>query len=111
MNNKTLEALKGSIKKWEDIVDGVGSDAGGTNCPLCRLYYSNGYCIKCPVSNNTGKGNCNGTPYANWAEHFDIVHDNPWPQRVYNNCPECKDLAQKELDYLISLLPKGKEND
>ena len=38
MNRKTLTALKGSIKKWEKIVAGTGSDNGYQNCPLCALF-------------------------------------------------------------------------
>jgi len=34
-----------SIRKWEDIVDGVGKDEGGGNCALCQKYdcYDNDY--------------------------------------------------------------------
>lgn len=37
MNKETLIALKGSIKKWEDIVGGIGYDDGADNCPLCLV--------------------------------------------------------------------------
>jgi len=36
---KALEALKGSIKKWERIVEGTGVDEGADNCPLCELFW------------------------------------------------------------------------
>jgi hypothetical protein len=38
MDEKTLEALKGSIRKWEAIVDGTGEDDGADNCPLCHMF-------------------------------------------------------------------------
>jgi len=69
MDIETLKALKGSIKKWERIVEGTGVDEGADNCPLCE-----------------------------------IKHVDKKKMKVY--CATCKELAQKELDFLRSLLPK-----
>ena len=41
MNSKTLEALKGSIKKWQRIVSGTARDEGAINCPLCWKFLDN----------------------------------------------------------------------
>jgi hypothetical protein len=38
MDNQTLAALKGSIRKWENIAAGTGVDKGVFNCPLCKLF-------------------------------------------------------------------------
>lgn len=61
----TMEALDGSILKWEKIVDGTGIDDGRDNCPLCQLFWEDD-CNGCPVEENTGMTNCIGTPYDNW---------------------------------------------
>lgn len=38
MDKKTVKAIRGSIKKWEDIEKGTGMDFGVGNCPLCHLF-------------------------------------------------------------------------
>jgi hypothetical protein len=38
MDAETLEALKGSIKKHENILAGTGRDKGQKNCPLCQMF-------------------------------------------------------------------------
>jgi hypothetical protein len=66
MNAATLKALKGSIKKWDTIVDGTGVDVGTGNCPLCLKFFHAsrwGICGGCPVKNATGRVGCVGTPY------------------------------------------------
>lgn len=103
MNAKTLEALKGSIEKWEGIVAGKIGDEGTNNCPLCLLfYYGITRCKGCIVSEESMAVGCNNTPYDNWC--------NFWNSFQYNetaNCDESKQLAQDMLDFLKSLLPKG----
>jgi len=55
MKMKTLEALKGSIKKWEKIHDGTGMDEGRDNCALCQRFQNEDCdCDGCPVEVRTG---------------------------------------------------------
>lgn len=100
MNAKTLKALRGSIAKWQAIVDGTGVDEGNKNCPLCQrfVYFWFGYkkpiakmCVGCPVYEKTGKKGCRNTPYDDYAYGSDSIKN-----------------AQAELDFLKSLLPEGK---
>lgn len=92
MDERTLIALRGSIKKWEDIVAGIGLDKGEDNCPLCKLFherfrYTGSHCDGCPVSEKTGDMSCSGSPYAAYC-------DEP-----------TKAGAIAELEFLKSLLP------
>ena len=100
MDDKTLTALRGSIAKWQAIIDGTGQDRGTENCPLCAEFYNN-QCFCCPVRERTGKWGCAGSPYANWAAIYydDIV------KRDFANKPILTGLAQAELDFLTNLLP------
>lgn len=84
MDDRTKEALEGSIKKWEGIVDGTIIDRGQDNCPLCQLFFENS-CRGCPVSIRSGKRFCRNTPY----DDYDVT--------------ESQDAAEAELDFLISL--------
>lgn len=99
MDTKTLEALRGSIRKWEKIVDGTEMDRGLDNCPLCRIFHGvfrtdDKYgCFGCPVAEAVYDTCCEGTPYND-----------------YNRTPT-KENAQRELDFLISLLPPGVSKD
>jgi hypothetical protein len=102
MDEKTLEALRGSIRKWESIAAGIGVDAGSTNCPLCHLFVD-GDCYGCPASK---WGDCIDTPFEEFGDHVWHEHgQSTFPIQPY--CPECRRLAQKEVDYLRSLLPNG----
>ena len=106
MNKETLKALEGSIEKWEKIVAGKELDLGWQNCPLCRRFLA---CIGgCPVDIATRGAGCTRTPWTDWAIHHEVAHKDKKTMRVFKNCPECKELAQAELDFLKSLLPKEK---
>lgn len=109
MDNRTLKALKGSIRKWEAIVAGVGYDRGTANCPLCRLFYDQegviptddgpvevGSCAGCPVAEHVGANLCDDTPYYEVGLGLDELATEP----------EQIARAQAELDFLKSLLPK-----
>lgn len=101
MNAETLKALKGSIKKWEAIVAGTGTDEGPQNCPLCILFLTRWpakppFCVGCPVREITGVSGCEGTPYDDYEKaeaEFGAGSD------------ECKSAAKQELEFLRSLLP------
>lgn len=62
MTPEVEAALEGSIRKWEDIVNGTGVDEGFRNCPLCSLFYNN-HCRGCPVYKFVQRPRCAGTPY------------------------------------------------
>lgn len=97
MNYRALEALKGSIRKWEKIVAGTEGDEGTHNCPLCQEFYRQ-ECVGCPVYERTGHAACDGSPYQDWASE-------KWTWGIKAETPEDKLQAQKMLDFLKSLLP------
>jgi len=116
MNKETLAALNGSIRKWKKIVEGTEVDRGTDNCPLCQMFHRrriafqrDSACDGCPVKNKSGEMYCESTPYIEWGNHHAIKHGSA--STIIKNCPTCKELAQKELDFLRSLLPKGEENE
>jgi len=106
MKKKTLKAIKKSIEKWEKIVSEKGRDEGDDNCALCGLFLKD-ECIDCPVYAKTKRKGCRGTPYEDWIDHqgnhFYYANEHYYVVK----CPECKELAQKELEFLKSLLPKN----
>ena len=105
MSRATLKALNGSIKKWEAIVAGTGRDLGSHNCPLCEKFmFKSGEefeygCYGCPVSQKTGLGGCDGTPYTRWI-HVTFGRDKKAVTK------EQKDAAKKMLMFLKRLVPK-----
>lgn len=109
MDKKALKALEGSIRKWERIVQAKGKDNGRDNCPLCKLYYDED-CEGCPVMKKIGSGCCEGTPYSDWSVHHNDKHPDKIPYKVELDCARCNLLAEKELRFLRSLLPKKKES-
>lgn len=95
MSATTLRALRGSIRKWQSIVDGTGPDNGSNNCPLCQRYLAT-ECKSCPVALRVGNTNCRGTPYSAWLR-----------VKYGDDSRKRKRRAKAELDFLISLLPEG----
>lgn len=100
MTAETLEALKGSIAKWEAIVAGTGEDNGDSDCPLCQLF-SGPWCGACPVKARTGFDRCSGSPYTEWLKATGLKKN--FPVRVTSDVERV--AAQAELDFLKSLLP------
>ena len=100
MAPRTLEALQGSIAKWEAIVAGTGEDEGSFNCPLCHRFANHRQddqqCLDCPVMKVTGKKHCYGSPYHDFVRAEEDGDKNEMTKR-----------AQAELDFLKSLLPPG----
>lgn len=99
MDDWTLDALRGSIAKWEAIVDGTGEDLGTSNCPLCHEFYNNG-CVGCPVSAATGKPRCGGTPYDDYDDSV-YERDDDGPE-----AHEADEAAVRMRDFLVGLLPR-----
>ncbi len=118
MDERTLEALKGSIAKWEAIVAGTDADRGTANCPLCKLFADTASigdaCNGCPVKEKTGERGCNGTPYERWTDATKDL-EGKWVPAIRREVPRkgskghasAKRAAQAELDFLRSLLPEG----
>jgi hypothetical protein len=103
MNNETLEALKGSVKKWEAIVAGIGVDDGIANCPLCQMFNaaeSTDSCIGCPVALRTAKPYCKDIPYGDW---YIYTRPRDFPKIVITERDRL--AAQAELDFLNSPPP------
>lgn len=111
MDKKTLKALKGSINtKWKGIRYKSKEDEGGDDCELCGLFMLEqtewNKCKGCPVYERTSQILCKGTPYIDWSKHQHDVHgwDNAYV--VHTGCGECKPLADKQIAFLESLLPR-----
>jgi len=105
MDAETLEALKGSIKKHENILAGTGRDKGPQNCPLCKMFWECGECIGCPVFEKTREECCENTPYSYWQEHIADEHEIDYIDGDTVYCPECERLVKLEIEFLKSLLP------
>jgi len=105
MNKKTAKALEGSIKKWVNIRDNGGKDKTTRNCPLCELFYYEALCGDCPVALRTNDDCCGETPYILWVEHHEQKHVAVAKDLdgLKVHCPECKELADKEVKFLESL--------
>lgn len=102
MDEETLAALRGSIKKWEDIVASRAIDKGKGNCPLCLMFFSD-YCRGCPVEAKTNRDCCSGTPYTHW---LDVEPEWYNDDGTYIHTEESLAAAKAELDFLRSLLPQ-----
>ena len=115
MIDETLEAIRGSIKKWSLIVHLNGEDKGCDNCPLCYLFDDSYGCQGCPVYAYTGNNYCESTPYQAWHDHHEAKHATTNHDIYYHDyrihCPECRRLAQEELMFLQSVLERYKEEE
>jgi hypothetical protein len=107
MDRQTLEALQGSIKKWQGILAGA-ADRGGADCALCAVFndIDSGNCRGCPADSGT---DCCGGHYRAWIDHA-YSHEPtvrvPITRAIHPGCPECIRLATNVRDYLKGLLPK-----
>ncbi len=107
-NAKTLEALKGSERKWWRIWRGKGIDWGIVNCPLCDLFNSDA-CSGCPIRAKTGEDCCYGTSYTEWGLHHEDAHGTyELPLKREPHCKECTRLAKEMHQFIKDLIPKGK---
>jgi hypothetical protein len=91
--------MEASVKKWQRIIDGRGSDGGVLDCPPCRIYYML-VCCGCPIAGYTGKKFCKGSPYIPWYRHQIEVHDR-MIRKVY--CPECLKLARDMQHFMMEI--------
>jgi hypothetical protein len=118
MEIKTLQALIGSIKKWDRIRKLEDVDKGTSNCPLCQMYFLNANgpnCAGCPVAEVAKDVCCYNTPYKKFRGRWEVweIYD---AVNVFDGKPEFKyakhkeeyiRLATKEYEFLLSLLPAG----
>ena len=108
MDKTTSDALHKSIIKWTKISKGTGVDKFWENCALCKEFaLDRTLCYGCPVYARTGYKGCKGTPWYVWRDHHWGVHNNySCKLKKVKGCTECDRLAQKELKFLVSLLPR-----
>ena len=107
MDTQTLEALQGSIRKWEGIRAGA-TDHGIVDCALCEVFndIEARNCGACPA--DSGDGCCGGHCRA-WIDHAYSHKPTvrvPIARAIHPGCPECIRLATNVLEYLKGLLPK-----
>lgn len=95
-----IKIMESSVRKWNRIIEGKGSDGGVLDCPPCRIFYAL-VCIGCPIAEYTQKKFCKGSPYPAWYWHQNDVHGKI-RKKVY--CPECLELATKMRDFMIEIV-------
>jgi hypothetical protein len=103
-----VNALRESVKKWSLISVNLGVDKGTENCTLCQKFYVP-FCKNCPVYLETGFYSCFASPWIKWADHHVRYHDWSINKGYSIKCPECRELAYKELMFLQNLLEEYKE--
>ena len=64
------EAMRHSIAKWEFIASQKRhiEEGGAITCGLCRFYWKDMSCEKCPVA-RSGHDACYGTPYEGYGAY------------------------------------------
>ena len=95
-----ISIMEASVRKWDRIIAGKGSDGGVLDCPPCRLFYVL-ICVGCPIAQYTGKKFCKGSPYIDWYWHQNDVHGKML-RKVY--CPECERLARNMRDFMQEIV-------
>lgn len=111
MDEKTLNALKGSIAKWERIVRYGAAECGYHDCPLCHLF-ADEECKGCPVAEQTKDKACVGSPYHAARTAMQVPLGVPRGDRRHPagaripRTKEARRLARLELEFLKSLIPK-----
>jgi len=95
-----ISIMESSVRKWDRIIAGKGSDGGVWDCPPCRIFYML-FCVGCPIANYTGKKFCKGSPYGRWYHHQNDVHGY-MIRKV--RCPECIKLATEMRDYMQAIV-------
>ena len=95
-----LSIMEASVRKWDRIIAGKGTDGGVLDCPPCRIFYVL-VCFGCPIAEYTGKKFCKGTPYIAWYRHQNYVHGR-MRKKIY--CPECLRLATDMRDFMVEIV-------
>ncbi len=100
------DAIRKSIAKWEFIyqnVDNIIDGSGGITCALC-FEFAKQRCLPCPIMKDTGKVNCDSTPW--WNAHSALSFS--------KNSVQKKRMVKLEVDYLKKILAdylEEKENE
>ncbi len=108
-----LRAIKDSIIKWKNVLDGnkiVGVNIYGESCPLCELYYDwEDECEDCPIKRLTGVGNCRNTP---WVKVRQVKSDLYFSEKKNENdyLPAFNAATREQVEFLQLLLEWAKEN-
>lgn len=70
-------ALRGSLKKWEAIVEGLKSarithviEKGAEDCQCCVEFLKDN-CRECPIALYVDSNHCGNTPYPDWDRIID----------------------------------------
>ncbi len=108
----TLKALEESIEHWRQNLAAESpfdANTDGGCCALCIEFNSHMAtgrkgCSGCPVAECTGIAECNLTPYYTARSALDRWKAYPKDDRYRD---DWRTSAQAELDFLISLRPKG----
>ena len=95
-----ISIMEASVRKWNRILDGKGSDGGVLDCPPCRIFYLL-VCVGCPIAGYSGKKFCRETPYGPWYHHQVNDHGHMF-RKIY--CPECTKLATAMRDYMQEIV-------
>lgn len=90
--SEMIQALKDSIKHWENLRDGNDYRVGPKHCALCTVF-SKDVCIGCPIHYKTGEGGCVGTPYYDYTK-------NPTDENAQKEVDFLKDILIEELERL-----------
>lgn len=108
MSERAATALEKSIKHWEENA-AAGEDQfysihiTSESCSLCDEFADSDDCDGCPVSEKTGYGNCEFSPWpkAYWAHRAYLCERGSWKK--------WREAAKAELEFLKSLRePEGK---
>ena len=101
-----MNCLDKSIdEKWIPIVEGRHAPVGSGDCACCDEYCEL-ECKGCPISTDTGREYCRGTPEIIFAELYDKLWDKYGVWRIdasYDLMFDLKAAAQMMIDYLIDL--------
>lgn len=105
ISKEQMQALDGSIEKWDQICNQNGIDNGRNDCSLCQIDNTNRRCEQCIIYLDTGGRFCEKSPYEAWVDHHTQFHSNYMITRVRKSCecPECYILANEEYEYLKDL--------
>lgn len=120
MNKAAQTALKKSIKHWEENVAAKHPSKANSHaeaCALCTMFSDNldeagQWCTGCPVKARTRRDLCRSTPWsraeAAWSGW--VLKNETKENLVQQERARAvwQTAAQKELDFLRSLLPKPK---
>lgn len=107
MNPETKEALQKSIEHWKRMRDNPSKDEapGPETCALCQKFIDLD-CVGCPVSEYIEESGCNNTPYGKAERAFwYYLDDDSATAPKERRLQRWKEAAQKEIDFLESLLP------